>query len=278
MAPPPKYETKTIPTRPTPAPPPMALPALVQQVARHEDVTQRAYLSYTFHEETHIAEAPGADGRDGEFSISGDVYSKPSGERYERISKHPVNTLQRATFPPEERQALARLPMFILTTAQLPNYDIAYEGDEKLDEIHTYILRVQPKQLERGTKRFDGVVWVDDRDLAVVKSYGRFVSDLIAEPSLDNPFTDFEIYRENVTSSYWFPTYIRSDSVLPVKDGEIHLRLVIRSSNFQPLSAAPADAPATAAPPGAAGAPSGGGPGTSSPAPTTNPGTPPAKP
>lgn len=248
MAAPPKFETKTISTQPTPGPPPIPLPTLIQQVAQHEDAIERAYLTYSFQQEARITESPGINGRPGEFNATVEVHFEPDGARYAHILKHDASTLGQTHFTLGDIEDLASVPMFTLTTAQLPNYNITYEGDEKLDEIHTYILRVQPKQLERSKKRFDGVVWVDDHDLAVVKSYGRFISDVVTEATLEHPFTDFEIYRENITSHYWFPTYIRSDNVLTIKDNEIHMRLVLRSSNFQlpptPGAAAP---PATTA-------------------------------
>jgi outer membrane lipoprotein-sorting protein len=277
MAPPPKYETKIITTQPNSGPPPLPLPALIQQVSQHEDAIQQAYFTYTFYQEIRITEAPGADGHGGEFSVAGKVYWKPGGQRYLQVLKPRTSTLQRIYVKPGDVEAWAGLPMFVLTTAQLPNYNVTYEGDEKLDEIHTYILRIQPKELSRATKRFDGVVWVDDHDLAIVKSYGRFVSDVVTEATRENPFLEFEIYWENVAGHYWFPTYVRSDSVVTTKDDELHLRLVMRSSNFQLASAATTDAPATE--PAGSGIPApGAGAAASLPTPATNSGTPPAKP
>ena len=43
---------------------------------------------------------------------------------------------------------------------------------------------------------FDGLVWIDNHDLAIVKSYGKWMTEIgpITPPGL--PFTMFETYRE----------------------------------------------------------------------------------
>jgi hypothetical protein len=52
----------------------------------------------------------------------------------------------------------------------------------------------------------------------------------------------FETYRENFQGKYWLPTYTNSDDYVPQKDSEpLHLRLVIRATDFK------SEAPATAA-------------------------------
>jgi hypothetical protein len=230
---PPKFEVKEISPTPPSATPPIPLPQLLQQVAKNEDAIRQAYTGYTFDQSTRVQELPAPGVPGGEFSAEGEVYRKPDGERYERVLKPPVSTLKRTIFEIPDVEKFVSLPFFILTTAELPHYNVTFEGDEKLDEIHAYILRVQPKQMERMTHRFNGVVWVDDHDMAIVKSYGRFITDVAQSETLQEPFVDFEIYRENITGHLWFPTYVRSDSVIAQKDGDLHLRLIMRSTNFQ---------------------------------------------
>lgn len=269
IAPPPKFEVKDISPRPTSVTPPIPLPQLLQQVAKNEDAIQQAYVGYTFAQSTRVQElaAPGAPA--GEFNVEGEVYRKPDGERYERVLKPPVSTLKRTVFEIPDVEKFVSLPFFILTTAELPHYNVTFEGDEKLDEIHAYILRVQPKQMERMIHRFDGVVWVDDHDMAIVKSYGRFITDVAQSETLQEPFLDFEVYRENVVGHLWFPTYVRSDSVIAQKDGDLHLRLIMRSTNFQPSTASGSPAASSTRPSTAPAAPA-----TTTSAPTPSPAKP----
>ena len=235
VAPPPKFEVKRLPTKPNPGAPPVPTDEIIRQFTQHEDQIKRAFDSYSFEQTVRVQEL-GDNGPVGEFSVTGQFYTKPDGERYERIIKPPSTTLRRTAFSLEDVHQLARLPLFALTTDEVPNYTLTYEGQEKLDELNTYIFLAKPKRVERNRLRFDGVVWVDDHDFAIVKSYGQFVTDLAGEAT-KLPFTIFETYRENFQQKYWFPTYIRSDDIeTPEKSPELHLRLVVRSTNFQPPS------------------------------------------
>ena len=62
-----------------------------------------------------------------------------------------------------------RLP-FILTSEQLPQYDLTYAGRQHVDELDTYVFDLEPKRLEKGQRYFRGRVWVDDKDLQIVKT------------------------------------------------------------------------------------------------------------
>lgn len=250
IPPPPKFEVKRIPTNPTPEAPPVPVDEIIRRFTANEDVLKQAYENYSFTQTVRVQELadPG-----GEFSVTGEFYKKPDGQRYERITKPPVSTLKHTTFTLEDIKVLASLPYFILTANELPNYTLEYQGTEKLDELSTYIFRVKPKQVSRIRRFFDGVVWVDDHDFVIVKSSGQFVSEISHDPT-QLPFTMFDTYRENFQQKYWFPTYTSSDDYIPRSGGQdLHIRLVVRSTDFKPLgagSAGPAKAvsPQTAPP------------------------------
>ena len=125
------------------------------------------------------------------------------------------------------------------------------QGKDQLDEISCYIFEVKPKVVERKNAYFQGIVYIDDKYLEVVKTYGSWVNDLgdmKSSPQL--PFTMFETYREFIDGRYWFPTYARSDETLHLKNQDIPVRMVVKWSDFKPLvssaSAQPGSAPATA--------------------------------
>jgi hypothetical protein len=254
IAPPPKFEVKRIPIQPNPDAPPVPVADIVQRFTANEDVMKKAYQTYTLEEDVRIQEVGDPSEPSGEYDLSGQLYTKPDGQRFVRILKPPVSTIQRADFGMEDVQFLTSLPLFVLTTDQLPFYNLGYEGTEQLDQLHTYIFRVKPKRLVRGRPLFDGVVWVDDQDFAIVKSYGQFVTDSATEGTV-LPFKLFETFRENFAQKYWFPTYVRSDDFMPIaKSDPVHLRLVIKSTNVHPEESAPAAAgaaekPASSKPP-----------------------------
>ena len=254
IAPPPKFEVKRIPVTPDPGKPPVPAEEIIRRMAANEDVFKRAYDTYRLEQTIRVQELADGNTPDGEFSVTAEVFSKPDGKRYERVLKQPDSTLHRTAFSLEDVQTLAQLPLFMLTPEQLSKYDLAYEGQQKLDEINTFIIRVKPKQIIRGQRLFDGVVWVDDQQFAIVKSYGKFATEVEGEGN-PLPFSMFETYRENFAGKYWFPTYIHSDDVVALPKSQLHLRLVIRSEHLQPqdatavTGAAPALKPDASKPP-----------------------------
>jgi hypothetical protein len=119
-----------------------------------------------------------------------------------------------------------------MTTAEIPEYDVHYLGREKVDEIGCYVFSVKPKKPVTGKRYFEGQAWVDDRDLQIVKTYGKGVG--VIRKSSDNQFPKFETYREQVDGKYWFPTYTRADDTLHFKNGDnVRIRMVVRYQDYK---------------------------------------------
>src|SRR5207245_10930016 len=129
---------------------------------------------------------------------------------------------------PEGLVILAGIPAFPLVTAQLNKYQLTYPGKQPVDDLTTYLFRVKPKQPERKIAYFEGLVWVDDRDLVVAKTYGKWVTEVgdVSTPQL--LFTLFETQRENIDGKLWFPNYARSADTLNLTRGDVRIRLTIR--------------------------------------------------
>ncbi len=70
---------------------------------------------------------------------------------------------------------------------------------------------VKPKKMEKGKRYFDGKIWVDDKDLQIVKTYGKGVGIVKKRAT---QFPKFETYREQIDGKYWFPTYTHADDTL----------------------------------------------------------------
>jgi hypothetical protein len=258
MAPPPKFEVHRIPSVPHPGPPPIPEQQIIQSFASKEDIAKKLYGDYSFRQTMRIEELSNPGGK---FTAVGDVYTKLDGKRYWKPVQPILSDLKMTSFTFEDVRILTGLPLFFLTTDEIGNYNFLYAGQDKLDQLNTYVFQVSPKQLSRTKRYFQGAVWVDDQDLALVKTYGKFVTE-IAGNGTDLPFTMFEVYRENFQGKYWLPTYAVSDVFLDQKDGsQLHLRLVIHDTDFKytPVTSAPGAEPsgsaaaspasATAAPP-----------------------------
>jgi hypothetical protein len=93
---------------------------------------------------------------------------------------------------------------------------------------------------------------VDQKYLEVVKTYGKWITDLGPTRSGSLPFNMFETYRENVDGKYWFPNYSRSEDVYKLQGHEVPVRVTIKWSDFKPFPATEVMQPATTPPPAAA--------------------------
>jgi hypothetical protein len=142
-----------------------------------------------------------------------------------------MSTLEAFQLDPGDIQDLREVQPFVLQTAELPKYFIRYVGREQLDEISTYAFAVKPKKLEKGKRYFEGQVWVDDKDLQIVKSYGRGVG--LLKKGDDNQYPKFETYREQIDGKYWFPTYTIANDTLNFQSGPIRMRLTVKYEDYK---------------------------------------------
>lgn len=239
LTPPPDHAVKRVGTEPVPAAPPSVPPEeIIRRFSEKEDEYLAARAGFTYKKTVRLEEF-GPDGqRSGELSLVVEAKPGADGKIYERTVERPQSTLHYLEMGPEDFSRLARMPPFPLTTSQLAKYDLKYLGKEQVDEINCYIFQVKPKAVERANYYFDGIVWVDDVYLEVVKTYGKWVNDLGDMSTPTMPFSIFETYRENVEGKYWLPEYMRSDSTLNLKDQNVPVRLVIKWTDYKPVGAA----------------------------------------
>jgi hypothetical protein len=231
LPPPPKFEVKRIPSVPHPGPPPIPVQQIIQKFAANEDAEKKIYDDWDYVQDVRIEELanPG-----GSFEVIGRSYKRPDGKRYWRVLRPIQSTLKRTTFTMDDVQSIVSQPLFFLTSDQIPDYDFLYAGQTQLDQLAPYVFQVKPKQFSPKRTFFQGVVYVDNVDLAVVETYGKFVSEFY-ENNSNLPFDMYDIFCQNLQGHYWFPTYVSSDAYIKQKDGsELHLRLVVKSSDFQP--------------------------------------------
>ena len=248
LTPPPEHDVHRITTTQPPEVPPAMAPAeIIKEFAAKEEKFLRARVQYGYKKSIKLTEF-GRDGQpSGEYQLTVQMVLDSEGRPYEKVVDQQQSTLHALTLTPDNVKMIGHLPAYPLIPQQLAKYELRYVGTEKVDEIDCYIIDAKPKLLERAQALFQGVVWVDKQYLEVVKTYGKWVTDLGDQRAPELPFTNFETYRENVEGKYWFPNYARSDEYLHSKDsGDIPVRIVIKWSDFKPLVANAAAAPAAA--------------------------------
>jgi hypothetical protein len=157
------------------------------------------------------------------------------GNRYEKITFFPMPSFGGVT--QEDLEDLGGIQPFALEPSKIPSYNIKYVGKEKIDELNLYVFDVTPKAVPDPKKSkerlFIGRVWVDDRDLQIVKTRGKGVPE-----TKINKFPVVETYREHIDGRYWFPTYSYADDELLFDNGEVlHVRMKVKYSDFVPARA-----------------------------------------
>lgn len=229
-------EIVRIPTRPdTPvAQPPIAPDEIIRRFSAQEDQLARLFATYGYRKTVRLEEI----GSDGKVSGQAEISSSSlpvSDDARRKAGGEPQSTLRFLNLERDAIEGLSKIPMFPLVSSNLPKYEITYGGKQAIDQLNTYVFEVKPRQLERAHAYFDGLVWVDDHDLAIVKTYGKWVTETGDAQASQLPFTIFETYRQPVANKYWLPAYSRSDGSYDNRGTNVPVRLIIRWDQFAPL-------------------------------------------
>ena len=208
---------------------------IIQKFAAKEAEFSRARENYTYRQTVKIQELDDSGAVRGRYEIVSDIIFSPDGKRTEHVVRAPVSTLRNLILTPEDEQDLRNVQPFVLTTGEIPQYDIRYLGKQKADEIPCYVFAVKPKKMEPGHRYFEGQIWVDDRDLQIVKTYGKGVG--LLKKNSDNQFPKFETLREQIDGKYWFPVYTDADDTLHFQTGPQKIRMIVKYEDYKQFRA-----------------------------------------
>ncbi len=210
---------------------PMPIEQIIDNFVVKETEFSQARGNYTYRQTVKILEYTDSGRVRGKYEIVQDIIFGGDGRRNERVVFAPVSTLQNIILTPQDMQDLRDVQPFVMTTAERNDYHIRYLGAETLDEIECYSFAVKPKKLEKGKRYFEGQIWVDQRDLQIVKTYGKGIGRL--KKNEDNQFPRFETYRDQIDGKYWFPVYTRADDVLHFQSGDQRIRMIIKYEDYK---------------------------------------------
>jgi hypothetical protein len=214
-----------------PDPGPDQIQHIISAFAAKEAAFAKARENYTYRQTAEVEELDDEGSPTGMWKEVTDIIFTPDGKRTERVVYAPVPTLHNILLDPGDIQDLRNVQPFVLTTSELPEYWIRYLGREKLDEITTFCFAVKPKKMEPGKRYFEGEVWVDDRDLQIVKTYGR--GEGLLGRGADNQYPKFETYRQQIDGKYWFPTYTIANDTLNFKNLSQRIRMVVKYQDYK---------------------------------------------
>lgn len=232
-APPPEGVIRSTGDNPiTNEPPSQPVDEIVKHFADREAEFKRERDNYTYTQAFSI-QTLDDDGRpDGEHRETSDIIFTPEGKRIEHVTFAPMDTLHRITMSEQDYDDVRNVQPFVLTTTELPKYNVTYVGRQQVDELATYVFDVAPKVIEKKQRYFQGRVWVDQKDLQIVMTDGKAVPDIITKNN-ENVFPRFRTYRQNIEQGYWFPVFTRADDWLHFRGGDVHIRMTIRYSNYK---------------------------------------------
>lgn len=141
------------------------------------------------------------------------------GKRVEKVLYAPMPTTPPGFVTSQDLQDLGGVNPFALQPNVINQYNFSYVGKQKIDALDLYVFDVTPKQIpsvKSGVRMFTGRVWVDDKDLLIVKTKGKAVPE-----TKENKFPVVETWRENIDGKYWFPSFATSDDELVFDSGEV---------------------------------------------------------
>jgi hypothetical protein len=136
---------------------------------------------------------------------------------------------------PSDLQDIQHGYPFVLTTADLPAYDVKYIGKQKVDDLDCYVFDVSPKVIEKHKRYLDGRIWVDATDLQIVVTNGRMVPD-DTKKGQEDLHPPFMTWRQQVDGHYWFPVYTKGEGILHFTDGlgeDVHIRDTVKYTDYK---------------------------------------------
>jgi len=222
-------------------PPSIPPEQIIKEFAAKETEYREALSHYTYRREAKVDTIDDDTKKvTGEWYETDDVIFNPTGARMEKVVFAPPSTLDQGgiMMSPSDLQDIQHGYTFVLTTEDIPAYDIKYVGRQKVDAIECYVFDVAPKAIEKGKRYFDGRIWVDSTDLQIVVTDGRMVPDDTRKDKEDlHP--PFMTWRQQIDGHYWFPVYTKGEGILHFAGGnytmqeDVHIRDVIKYSDYK---------------------------------------------
>jgi len=216
---------------------------IVKKMGARESEFNLARQNYIFRQAVKVNTISDDNNRpDGEYQQITDITFNKDGKREEHVVFAPQNTLERVIMSPGDFEEIEHRLPFVLTTEDLPKYEVTYLGRQKVDDLDTYVFSAGPRTLEKGKHYFQGKVWVDQQDFQIVLVNGKTVPQDMrrGHEDLQPPFTT---YYEQIDGKYWFPTYTKAEGNLhfAAQDGamsqDVHIRNIVKYTDYKRFKA-----------------------------------------
>jgi hypothetical protein len=213
---------------------------IIQKFAAKEATFKAARDRYAYTLDVTIQTLDNYGRVDGEYQQISEIMLNDIGKRVETTTFAPQSTLRKVSLSEDDLVDIRERLPFPLTPEELPRFSVSYAGRQHVDQLDTYVFDAVPKNTKKERKLFEGRIWVDDQDLMIVKTCGKPREDETANSTKKNAVVSltpmFVTYREQFEGQFWFPTYSRADELLHFPRNFVHLREVVKYSNYKPLA------------------------------------------
>jgi hypothetical protein len=212
---------------------------IIAKFGKRESDFAKARDEYTFRQTVVVNTVDEDTNRpNGEYRQVTDIVFDKDDKRTEHVIFAPQNSLVNVMMTENDFDDIEHRLPFVLTSPELPEYDLTYLGRQKVDDIDTYVFDCKPKVIEKKKRYFQGKVWVDQQEFEIVLINGKSVPDILrrGNEDLSPPYTT---YYQEVDGGYWFPVYTKADGVLHFPAGEgyaannVHLRYVVKYEDYK---------------------------------------------
>lgn len=211
---------------------------IVSAFAAKETTFSEALPNYTWRQDVKFQTLDDSNKVDGEYHQITDIGYSSVGKRTENVVFAPQNSIERIIIEQKDMDDLEHRLPFVMTSADLPKYNVTYVGRQKVDELDTYVFDAEPKVIEKNQRYYKGRLWVDQTDMQIVLVSGKNVPDDTrrGHESLSPPFTT---YYAQVDGKYWFPIYTKAEGILHFASGSnnmaenVHVRSIVRYSDYK---------------------------------------------
>jgi len=210
---------------------------IIKHFAAKEKEFKEARDQYTYRQDVKVETLDG-ETITGMYHEVFDVTYDDKGKHLENVVFAPQSTLSQGGLEMDSgdiEDLRHRLP-FVLTSDDVNEYNILYVGQQTEDELHCYVFDLAPKAFVGKKRYFQGRIWVDDHDFQIVKTYGKGVPEILDKKGKgkeEHLYPKFTTWRQQIDGQYWFPVFTRADDELHFRQGDIHIREIVKYEDYK---------------------------------------------
>lgn len=214
---------------------------LMQKFLAGEDKVQAARSHYQFTEDVMVKTLDGT-AVTGQFHQITNVSYDDHGKRLENVTFAEQSTLRDISLSAEDWNDIRVFMQWVLTSEEAAQYNLTYAGQQHVDDLDTYVFHVVPKKEEKNKRYFQGRLWVDGRDLQVVKLCGKSVPDAVHKKNQPMDIRPMFVSYRQIVDGNWFPAYTRVDDTLHFLAQAVHVREIVKFKDYKRAEASRAAA------------------------------------